>query len=108
MTKKVKEYIERYNTYQRNKNCIEVLVEKLMPNIVPEKSWAYITVDFITKLPLAQRYDSILVVYNRLTKIAYFVPTIEKTLTEGVARLFWYNIWKLYGLSESIIMDREV
>ena len=79
-----------------------------MPNIVPEKSWAYITVDFITKLPLAQRYDSILVVYNRLTKIAYFVPTIEKTLTEGVARLFWYNIWKLYGLSESIIMDREV
>jgi len=92
MTKKVKKYIERYNTYQRNKNCTEVLVEKLIPNTVSEKPWAYITADFITKLPLAQRYDSILVVYNRLTKIAYFVPTIEKTLAEGVARLFWDNI----------------
>jgi len=35
--------------------------------------------DFITKLPLAQNYDSILVVVDHLTKIAYFIPIIEKT-----------------------------
>ena len=40
--------------------------------------------------------------------MAHFVPTTEKTLVEGVARLFWDNIWKLHGLPESIIMDREV
>jgi len=28
--------------------------------------------DFITKLPLAQGYDSILVVVNRLTKMLHF------------------------------------
>jgi len=39
-------------------------------------------------------------------KMAHFVPTTEKTSAEGVARLFWDNIWKLYGLPESIIMDR--
>jgi len=44
--------------------------------------------DFITKLLLAQEYDAILVVYDRMTKIAYFMPTIERTLAEGVARLF--------------------
>ena len=43
--------------------------------------------DFITKLLLAQGYDAILVVCNRMTKIAYFVPTTEKTLAEEVARL---------------------
>ena len=77
-----------------------------MPNTVPEKPWSYITVDFITKLLLAQSYNSILVVYDRMTKIAHFVPTTEKTSAERVARLFWDNIWKLYSLPESIITDR--
>ena len=45
-------------------------------------------VDFITKLPLAQEYDSILVVCDRMTKMVYFIPTIEKTTVEGLARLF--------------------
>jgi len=59
-----------------------------MLNVVLEKPWIHISADFITKLPLAQGYDSILVVYNRITKIAYFVPTTEKTSVEEVARLF--------------------
>jgi len=41
-----------------------------------------------------------------MMKMAHFVPTTEKTSAEGVARLFWDNIWKLHGLPESIIMDR--
>jgi len=106
--KEVKKYIEGYNMYQRNKNHTEVPAEKLMPNAVPEKPWTHISADFITKLPLAQGYDSILVVCDRMTKMAYFVPTMEKTSVEGVARLFQDNIWKLYGLPESIIMERGV
>ena len=66
----------------------------------------HISADFIIKLPLAQRYNLILVVVDRLTKIVYFIPTIEKTLVEGLARLFRDNIWKLHGLSKSIILDR--
>jgi len=63
-----------------------------MSNSIPEKSWMHISADFITKLPLAQEYDSILVVVNWLTKIVYFIPTIEKTLAEGLARLFRDNV----------------
>jgi len=63
-------------------------------------------VDFITKLPLVQGYDSILVVVNRLTKIVHFIPTTEKTSAEGLARLFRDNVWKLHGLLESIISDQ--
>jgi len=63
-------------------------------------------VDFITKLPLAQEYDSILVVVDRLTRIVHFISTIEKTSVEELARLFRDNVWKLHGLPESIISDR--
>ena len=66
----------------------------------------HISADFITKLPLAQEYDSILVVVNRLTKMVYFIPTTEKTLAERLVRLFRDNMWKLHGLLESIILDR--
>ena len=106
MIKKVKQYVEEYDSCQRNKNCTEQLVSKLIPNLIPERPWMHILVDFITKLPLAQGYNSILVVVDQLTKIVYFIPTMEKTLAEGLARLFRDNVWKLHGLSKSIILDR--
>jgi len=77
-----------------------------MPNSIPDKVWMHILADFITKLPLAQGYDSILVVVDRFTKIVHFVPTTEKTTVEGLARLFRDNVWQLHGLPESIISDR--
>jgi len=63
-----------------------------MPNSIPEKPWTYILANFITKLPLVQRYDSILVVVDWLTKMVHFIPTMEKISAEGLARLFRNNI----------------
>jgi len=76
--------VEDCNACQRNKNQTQPLAGKLMPNLIPEKVWTHISVDFITKLPLAQGYDSILVVVNRFTKMAHFVSTTEKTSAEGL------------------------
>jgi len=106
VTKEVKWYVEGCDTCQHDKNHIEQLGGKLIPNSIPAKPWAHISADFITKLPLAQGYDSILVVVDRLTKMVHFVPTTEKMSAEGLARLFRNNIWKLHGLPESIISDR--
>jgi len=106
VTREVKQYIEGWDACQRNKNRTQPPAGKLMPNSIPEKVWTHISADFIMKLPLAQGYDSILVVVDRFTKIAHFIPTTEKTSTEGLARLFRDNIWKLHGLPDSIISDR--
>ena len=62
--------------------------------------------DFITKLPLVAGKDVIPVVCDRLSKMTYFVATIEGILVEELARLFKGNVWKLYKLPESIISDR--
>jgi len=77
-----------------------------MPNLIPEKPWMYTLVDFITKFPLAQGYNSILVVIDWLTKKVHFIPTTEKTLAKGLVWLFRDNVWKLHSLPESIILDR--
>jgi len=98
--------MEGYDTCQRNKNHTEQPAGKLMPNSISEKPWTYISADFITKLSLAQGYDLILVVVDKLTKMAYFIPATEKTIAEKLARLFRDNVWKLHGLPESIISDR--
>jgi len=92
VTKEVKRYMEGYDSCQRNKNYIEQPVGKLMPNSIPEKPWMHILADFITKLPIAQEYNSILVVVDRLMKIVHFIPITEKTLAEGLARLFRDNV----------------
>jgi len=79
---------------------------KLRPNQVPERLWQHIPVDFITKLPMSKGHDSILVVCDRFSKMSHFVATTEKTMAEGLARLFRDYVWKLYRLPESVISDR--
>jgi len=106
VTKKVKWYVEGCNACQHNKNYTEQPAGKLMPNLIPEKLWTHISADFITKLSLAQGYNSILVIVDWLTKMVHFIPTIEKTTAEGLVRLFRDNVWKLHGLSKSIISDQ--
>ena len=38
--------------------------------------------------------------------MAHFIATTEKTLAEGLAKLFRDQVWKLHGLPESIVSDR--
>jgi len=71
-----------------------------MPNSMPSKAWTYISADFITKLPLAQGYNSILVVVDHFTKMVHFVPTTKKNIAEGLVRLFRDNMWQLHGLPD--------
>jgi len=58
------------------------------------------------KLPVVAGKNTILVVCDRLSKITHFVATTEGTLAEGLVSLFRDNMWKLYGLLESIVSDR--
>jgi len=64
VTKEVKRYVKGCDACQRNKNRTEQLAGKLMLNSILEKPWTHISADFITKLLLAQGYDSILVVVD--------------------------------------------
>jgi len=86
--KEVGRYVDGCDAYQRYKNQSEAPAGKLMPNTIPEKPWSHILVDFITKLPLAQEYNTILVVCDCFSKMAHLIATTERTSAEGLAKLF--------------------
>jgi len=62
----------------------------------------HLIVYFIIKLLLVARKDTILVVCNKLSKMAYFV-----VITKELVRLFEDNIWKLHRLPKSVISDKR-
>jgi len=74
------------------KNRTEAPAEKLIVNKIPEKMLTYLTMEFITKLPYVAGEDAILVIYDRLSKMVYFVVTTKGTLAEKLARLFRDNV----------------
>jgi len=86
--KEVGRYVDGCDAYQRYKNQSEAPAGKLMPNTIPEKPWSHILVDFITKLPLAQEYNTILVVCDCFSKMAHLIATTERTSAEGLTKLF--------------------
>ena len=92
VTREVGRYVEGYDLCQRMKNRTKEVVGKLKLGEVPEKPWTYISVDFITKLPMVAEKDAILVVCDRLSKMTHFVVTTEGTLAKGLARLFRDNV----------------
>ena len=97
----IEKYMDNCYMCQRMKNRTEAPVEKLIANKVLERLQTYLIVDFITKLLLAAGKDVILVVCDRLPKMACFVVTIEEMLAEELVRLFKDNMQKLHGLPES-------
>ena len=99
-------YVKGCNICQKMKNRTEEVVRKLKLSKVLKKLWTHLMVDFITKLLLVAGKDTILVVCDRLSKMIYFVATMEGTSAEGLARLFRNNIWKLHRLLESVVLNR--
>ena len=102
----MRKYMEGCDMYQRMKNRMEISVGKLKLSKVLEKPQIYLILDFITKLLLVARKDTILVVCNRLSKIIHFVTITKGILVEMLARLFRDNIQKLHRLPESVVSDR--
>ena len=92
VTKDIGKYMDGYNICQRMKNWMGVPGGKLITNKIPQKPWLYLIVDFITKLLLVAGKDTILVVFNKLSKITYLVMTTEETLVEELVWLFRDNV----------------
>ena len=62
--------------------------------------------DFITDLPLSNGSDSVLVVVDRLSKMAHFIPCTKDITSEQTALLVFQNVIRLHGLPDNIISDR--
>ncbi|CAM8941132.1 unnamed protein product [Rhodiola kirilowii] len=63
--------------------------------------------DFITHLPTSKGKTVIFVVVDRLTKYAHFMPLPSGFTAEMVAKVFSKEIFRLHGVPNSIVSDRD-
>ena len=102
----VRRYINGCDTCARSKPSRHKPYGLLMPLEVPNKPWESISMDFITDLPNSNGYDAILVVVDRFSKMAHFIPCTKKISARTTAKLILQHIVRLHGLPRDIVSDR--
>lgn len=103
----VEDFVRQCSICQHSKHEHSKPSGKLQPLPVPEVAWQDISLDFVEGLPKSEGFDSILVVVDRLTKFAHFIPLRHPYSASQVARALWDNVIKLHGVPLTIVSDRD-
>ena len=78
----------------------------LQPLPISARIWEDLSMDFVEGLPTSRGHEAILVVVDRLSKGAYFIPLRYPFTTSSVANIFIEIVVKLYEIPWSIVMDQ--
>ncbi len=103
-------YVKGCAECQRNKINTRPTRAALSPIFPTCEAMPFETValDFITKLPVSQGYDSILTVTDHdCTKAALFIPCKESMTAEETAGLIIQHVFPRFGLPLKFISDRD-
>lgn len=109
MMQTCRKYVAGCEVCQKTKSSSLAPAGMLTPLTVPEGRWQSITMDFLSGIRTSVRgYDRILVVIDRLTKMAHFIPTVKKLNTMSCMDLLLEHVFRLHGVPKDIISDRDI
>jgi hypothetical protein len=74
---------------------------------IPQGPWESVSMDFMVSLPFSKGFDAIMVVVDRFSKMAHFIPTKDEATAQETGRLFFSHIFKHHGLPKDIVSDRD-
>ena len=107
MTKSVNDYVHRCDVCQRVKASAGDKTP-LLSLPIPPNCWSSVSMDFIFGFPKnRQRQTGILVFVCRLSKMVHLAPCREQIGAEEAARLFLEHVFKLHGLPDDLVSDRD-
>jgi len=104
----VKDYVLGCEACQRTKDERVRTPGLLHPLDITEMKWENISLDFVTALPNVRGgFDSVLVVVDRLTKVAHFIPVKSTHTVVDITRIFIKDIFRLHGMPKVLVSDRD-
>lgn len=102
----VRDYISSCTVCGRNKPRRHRPYGFLKPLPVPVRPWDSISMDFIEQLPDSNGFTAILVVIDRASKQAIFIPTYDTITSEQLAELFVIHVFSKHGVPRHVTSDR--
>ena len=106
MQREIRQYITGCDSCQRTKSHHHRPHTQLQPNEIPSQPWEIISVDLIGELPESRGFNAICVIVDRFTKQIHALPTRMELNSEGLARIYRDNVFRLHGLPRKVIHDR--
>jgi hypothetical protein len=109
MKAEIAEYLDRCQYCQQVKAKHQHPTDLLHPLPIPEWKWETISLEFITGLPKTQKQnDSIMVVIDKLSKYAHFIPVKSTFKAINITEIFMNRIFRLHGIPKMMVSDRDV
>lgn len=109
MLKTLEKYVKSCLQCQASKSRTGKQFGTYTPLDVADDRWRFINIDFLTGMEpdIITKNDSILVVIDRFSKMAHFIPTKKTVTTAEVADLFIKEVFRLHGAPQAIVSDRD-
>jgi len=102
----VKDYVKSCTACARAKTPHHQPYGMLKQLPVPDQPWNSILMDFIEQLPSSSGFTAILVVIDRLSKQAIFIPTHDTITSPELAQLFLLHVFAKHGVPAHVTSDR--
>ena len=106
MMKDIREFVAACPTCARNKASHQSPPGLLHPLPVPSRPWSHIAMDFVTGLPPSDGHRVIMVVVDRFSKAAHFIPLAKLPSAPETAQLVVDHVFRVHGICQDVVSDR--
>lgn len=107
MAASVHQFVQSCSVCQQAKADRSKYPSLLQPLPVPDSAFQVVSMDFIEGLPRSGCFNCIMVVVDKFSRFAHFIPLAHPFSAATVASAFMDNIYKMHSAPEQIILDRD-